>query len=40
MYSIFLNEPECIYYTVKCFHLFLSNMNIELNNQTVLLQTI
>ena len=36
-----LNESELIFFhTVKWFHLFLSNTNIQLNDQTILLQTI
>ena len=35
-----LNDPELIFSTVKWFHLFLSNTNTQLNNQTILLQTI
>ena len=35
----FLNKPELIFFnTVEWFHLFLSNTNAQLNDQTVLLQ--
>ena len=40
VWLIFLNEPVLIFFTVKWFHLFLSNMNAQLDDQIVLLQTI